>query len=210
MMMKRCSMILGAMLVGWGLLTATASAAEPDPAAALATAGSRIALLNTGKPGGPFGYWGFDVSSDQRVAGRFTVPASGDFKLARIGVWLMNNSDTEQAKVKLSIQTDALDEQGSETLPSGVVLEHWSAPVATLGWVPVHQFFASGSKPVLKAGRSYWVVAESKAQPGQDPIWVAAAKGLLMSTTSHFGKWQTAGESAALTLRVDAVPVSAD
>jgi hypothetical protein len=202
--------VSGSLLVCSGLMASTALAAEPVAAVAPLAGAPRVALLNTGKPGGWFGYYGFDVSSEQRVAGRFTVSESGDYKLTRIGVWLMNNSDTEQATVKLSLQTDALDEQGTESLPSGVKLERWEAPVGTYGWSPVHQYFKSAKRPHLKAGHNYWVVAESKAAPGADPIWLVAAKGLLVSTTSYMGQWQPAGESGALTLRVDAKPVLAD
>lgn len=209
MIVSRSLQVLGALVVCSGLMVSAAGAAESVAALVPLTGSPRVALLNTGKPGGWFGYYGFDVSSEQRVAGRFTVSESGDYKLTRIGVWLMNNSDTEQATVKLSLQTDALDEQGSQTLPSGVTLERWEAPVQTLGWVPVHQYFKSAKRPQLKAGHNYWVVAESKALPGADPIWLVAAEGLLMSTTSYLGQWQPAGESGALTLRVDAKPVAA-
>jgi hypothetical protein len=204
------AVVSGSLLVCAGLMARPVLAAEPAAVEAGVAGSPRVALLNTGKPGGWFGYYGFDVSSEQRVAGRFTVSPSGDYQLTRVGVWLMNNSDTEQATVKLSLQTDALDEQGSESLPSGVKLERWEAPVQTLGWVPVHQYFKSIKRPQLKAGHNYWVVAESKALPGADPIWLVAAEGLLVSTTSYMGQWQTAGESGALTLRVDAKPVVAE
>src|SRR5918911_787832 len=74
-------------------------------------------------PGGVFGINGFDVFAEQAVAARVTVPADGDMRFVRAGLWLMNNSETEQRRVRLTLQTDALDEGGSETLPSGVVLE---------------------------------------------------------------------------------------
>jgi hypothetical protein len=158
-------------------------------------------------PGGLLGTNGFDVFAEQAVAARFTVPADGDMRLARIGLWLMNNSETEQRKIRLTVQTDALDEAGSQTMPSGVELERWTTTVQTLGWNPVEQFFLTRSGPLLQAGRSYWVVAASMSPPLVDPVWTFAKTGNMWTTTSSGGAWQTAGNGAALTLRVDAHPI---
>lgn len=167
-----------------------------------------VSIVNTPAPGGFLGLNGFDVFSEQAVAARFTVPADGDMRLARIGLWLMNNSDTLRKTVHLSLETDALDEGGSQTQPSGRVLEKWSAPVATLGWSPVEQFFETTKGPRLLAGRNYWVVAKSKSAPFVDPVWTFASKGLMVTTTTQNGEWQTAGNGGALTLQVDAKPVA--
>ena len=94
------AVVSGSLLVCAGLMARPVLAAEPAAVEAGVAGSPRVALLNTGKPGGWFGYYGFDVSSEQRVAGRFTVSPSGDYQLTRVGVWLMNNSDTEQATVK--------------------------------------------------------------------------------------------------------------
>jgi len=166
-----------------------------------------VPIVDTPGPGGLFGTNGFDIFIEQAVAARFTVPADGDMRLARIGLWLMNNSETVQKKVRLTLQTDALDEGGSESLPSGVELERWTAPVQTLGWNPVEQFFVTKKGPHLVAGRSYWVVAASMSPMFVDPIWTFAKTGTMFSTTSRDGAWQTAGSAAALTLRIDAHPV---
>ncbi len=169
-----------------------------------------VQLVNTPGPGGPLGTNGFDVFVDQRVAARFTVPAGGpDMHFERAGVWLMNNSDNVQAQVVVSLQTDALDEGGDATLPSGNSLEHWVTRVKTYGWSPVQQFVFGhpDTAPLLKAGHSYWIVVASNAKPLQDPVWTFARKGLGWSTTSSGGVWQQAGEGGALTLRVDALPV---
>lgn len=187
-----------------------ASAAQADPVAAPAAARpATVSLINTKAPGGVFGLNGFDVYALQRVAARFTVPATGDHRLAKVGIWFFNNSDTQQAPVRVTVQTDAIDEGGTDTLPSGRRVALWEAPVATLGWNPVEQFFiaSAGNAPRLKAGRHYWVVAESAAPPGQDPVWAFARRGLGVSTTTYEGAWQTAGEGAAITLQVDAVPI---
>lgn len=187
----------------------TAVAAACVFAAAVASAATpawnkTVPIVDTPGPGGLLGTNGFDIFAEQAVAARFTVPADGDMRLARIGVWLMNNSDTEQKRVRLTLQTDALDEGGAETLPSGVVLEQWDTRVQTFGWVPVEQFFLTRSGPRLLAGRSYWVVAASMSPPFVDPVWTFAKTGNMWTTTSHDGAWQTAGNGAALTLRVDA------
>lgn len=163
-----------------------------------------VPIVQTAGPGGFFGYWGADVYRLQSVAERFTVPADGDMRLARVALWLMNNSETLQKRVQLSVQTDALDEGGSDSLPSGVVLDRWNFAVEALGWNPVEQSFNSQKLPLLKAGRSYWVVAQSMAPATVDPVWTFASEGNMVTTTSANGVWQTAGSSAALTLRVEA------
>ena len=81
-------------------------------------------------------------------------------RLARVGLWRMNNSGSFQGRVTVSVQTDAQDEGGSQSLPSASTLGRWTAKVDTLGWTPVKQFFASASKPWLQAGRRDGVVAE--------------------------------------------------
>jgi hypothetical protein len=164
-------------------------------------------IVDTQGPGGFLGFNGFDVFQEQAVAARFTVPATGDYRLARIGIWFMNNSDTVQKRVRLTLQTDALDEGGNETLPSGVELERWDSRVATLGWNPVEQFFQTKRGPVLQAGRNYWVVAASMSPALVDPVWTFAKSGSMVTTTSRDGAWQTAGSGASVTLRVDAQPV---
>jgi hypothetical protein len=185
------------------LLTAVAASAAGTGEAWTRT----VPIVDTPGPGGLLGFNGFDVFAEQAVAARFTVPADGDYRLARVGLWMMNNSETEQRKLRVMVQTDALDEGGPETLPSGVELERWTDVVQTLGWNPVEQFFITKKGPLLQAGRSYWVVAGSMSPPFVDPVWTFAKTGNMWTTTSRDGAWQTAGEGAALTLRIDAHPV---
>lgn len=166
-----------------------------------------VPIVDTPGPGGPLGTNGFDVFEEQAVAARFTVPADGDMRLVRIGLWLMNNSEVQQRRLRVTLQTDAPDEGGGETLPSGVVLEQWDTRVQTVGWNPVEHFFVARNGPLLQAGRSYWVVAASMAPRYRDPVWTFAKKGSMWTTTSRDGAWQTAGSGAALTLRVDAHPL---
>jgi len=202
--MKICTPLLAAVLISAGWLAA-GTAAAADTTSWTKT----VPIVDTPGPGGIFGTNGFDVFVEQSVAARFTVPADGNMRLARIGLWLMNNSETVQKKVRVSVQTDALDEGGAETLPSGVELEHWFAPVQTLGWNPVEQFFVTRKGPHLKAGHSYWVVASSQSPVFVDPVWTFAKTGNMVTTTTSNGAWQTAGDGAALTLRIDAHPVKA-
>lgn len=186
------------------LLLATGTAFAADTQGKF---GRTVPIVDTPGPGGPLGFNGFDVFQDQAVAARFTVPADGDMRLARIGIWFMNNSDSQHKRIRLTLQTDALDEGGSETLPSGVELERWDKRVEALGWDPLEQFFVTKTGPTLKAGRNYWVVAASMSPPFVDPVWTWAKNGNMVTTTSHDGAWQTAGSGAAVTLRVDALPL---
>lgn len=192
----RFTALAAALLVAAG----TAFAAGPRPAA------ETVAIVDTPGPGGLLGFNGFDVFQEQAVAARFTVPVEGNYRLARIAIWFMNNSETLHKRIRLTLQTDALDEGGSETLPSGVELERWDTRVEALGWNPVEQLFRTKTGPLLKAGKSYWVVAGSMSPPFVDPVWTWAKSGTMVTTTSHDGAWQTAGSGAAVTLRVDAVP----
>lgn len=198
-MMQRRHLALAALAL-CAALGGTAQAAGPAAV---------VPIVDTAPPGGFFGYWGFDVFTEQSVGARFTVPAGADHRLVRIGLWLMNNAETQQRAVRLSLQTDALDEGGTETLPSGKTLATWTARVETLGWNPVQQFFKATRSgfPALKAGRNYWVVAESSAPALFNPVWTVTAEGTMVTTTTFNGAWQTAGEGASLTLRVDAVPI---
>ena len=194
--------LVATLLAPLTLSPVTAQAAE----AGANTAASRyVSLVRTDQPGGMFGYWGFDLYTDQKVGARFEVPTGADVRLARVGLWLMNNSGSFQGRVTVSVQTDALDEGGSQSLPSGSTLGRWTAKVDTLGWTPVKQFFTSASKPWLQAGRRYWVVAESAAPALQNPVWVTAASGSLFSTTTSQGAWQTGGDGAAPGLIVDGI-----
>ncbi|WP_374674604.1 hypothetical protein [Ideonella sp.] len=202
------SLLLISALAAAGLLAAGAPAFAAD---SVQTTGwtKTQPIVDTAGPGGLFGTNGFDVFAEQAVGARFTVAAGSDMRLARIGLWLMNNSDTMRKRIRVTLQTDALDEGGSETKPSGVVLEQWDSRVQTLGWNPVEQRFDTRSGPLLQAGRNYWVVAESMSPPFVDPVWTFAKKGSMVTTTTSQGQWQTAGSGASLTLRVDAAPVTA-
>lgn len=193
---------LAALALSAALAVPLAHAADPAPT-------GRASIIDTPAPGGWLGVYGFDVFESQSVAARFSVPATADHRLLRVGLWLMNNSETQQLNVRVSLQTDALDEGGTETLPSGRKLASWVAPVAMLGWNPVEQFFSvgRGNFPKLVAGRNYWVVAESRSPALVNPVWTVSSEGTMVTTTTQNGAWQTAGEGGALTLQVDALPI---
>ncbi|HEX4509852.1 MAG TPA: hypothetical protein VH328_07235 [Burkholderiaceae bacterium] len=181
----------------------------PSTAAAPAWPPKMVQLIHTARPGGFFGYNGADLFAEQQVAERFSVPADGDLRLFRVSLWFMNNSDSQQADVNVSVQTDALDEGGDASIPSGHRIEAWTRPVATYGWTPVRQQFTSDRLPRLKAGHAYWVVAQSNAEAGSDPLWAFSKVGTQMSCyTDANGAWQACGEAAALTLEVQALPLT--
>jgi len=169
---------------------------------------SPTVIHDTAGPWGWLGVWGADLYTQQRTAARFTVPADGDLRLVQVSLWLMNNSIYLQLPVRVTLETDALDEGGADSAPSGQVLATWSHKVLALGWDPVQQAFSSNHRPLLAAGRSYWVVAQSNAPVTQNPVWNYASEGTAWGCVSHPDlTWQTCGEGAAPTLKVEALPV---
>jgi hypothetical protein len=178
--------------------------------ASLAFAGKAMArpptvpLVDLPGPGGVFGINGFDLYRGQAVAQRFTVPAEGEFRLARVGFWLMNNSDAERRFLRVQVRMDALDTGGAESMPGRHTIEEWTGRVGTLGWTPVEQFFRSERGPRLEAGHDYWVVAGSRAEGGVDPVWLFAKHGSEVGSQNSGTGWAPGVPQAALTLRVDA------
>jgi len=186
------------------LLRGAAAAAALTFAAPLLAQGETI--YETADPGGAFGYWGPDVYEDQSVAARFTVETEADVALGRIGIWLMNNSYDENDKpsITITLRTDALDEGGSESIPSETIIESWTFDIQAVGWDPVEEFVESTVQPMLQAGRNYWVVAESEAPALEDPVWPYAASGTGVSSLYNQGYWYPAAEGAALSMSVEA------
>lgn len=142
---------------------------------ALATCGAAHAgtIFDTGTPEPGFlGYYGFDVFVDQSVAVAFTPDQ--DYTLETIGVWMMSNDfDNPGAAFTLSIRTDA---NGGMTIPGETVIESWDVQTAAVGWNPVLDSVESLLNPVLTAGTTYWVVAESDSPPYVDAVWVASGQ----------------------------------
>lgn len=164
-------------------------------------AGAAIIFSTNGPFGGFFGLWGADLSVQQSVAQRFPVNADHRFTSTRI--WLMNNSSSVQAPVVVQLELDAVDiGMGGASRPSGVALERWTFPIATLGWDPVEHQVTSKTRPPLRAGRKYWIVASSPAAPGANPVWNFSSSGsAYKGITQLDGSWAV-GSSAALTMTV--------
>lgn len=172
-------------------------------ALAVATAAGAVVIFSTNGPfGGAFGLWGADLSAQQSAAERF--PVASDHVLTNAKVWLMNNSSSAQAPVTLRLELDAVEAGlGGTSRPSGIALEEWTFPIATLGWTPVQHVATSKARPPLRAGRKYWIVASSSAASGQNPVWNFASAGSGFTAISQAnGSW-AAGTTAALTLVVN-------
>jgi hypothetical protein len=144
-------------------------------ALSLAGAAHADVLLDTGTPGGFFGYYGFDVFVGQSVAIAFTP--TQDYSFDSASLWLMSNDFEAAGRTLLvSLQADA----GSGAVPagpSGTALESWSHATTAVGWTPVLETLNSVTHPLLSAGTTYWIVAESSEPAFVDPVWVAAGNG---------------------------------
>ena len=157
--------------------------------------------------GGFFGLWGADVFVGQSVGQRFTPDAEYDLDLMRL--WFMSNDfgGTVEERVVVTIQTDAGGP--GQSYPSGVVLDQAEFTVQAIGWDPVLETISFPSRPRLHAGEHYWVVCESVAVGGDDPVWNFAAFGLGF-TAARLGNdpWQQGGSGAELTMIVEATPAT--
>lgn len=138
------------------------------------TAGADV-LLDTGTPGGPLGYYGFDVYVGQSVAIAF-IPDQ-DYALDDVSLWLMSNDfEASGRTLTVSLQTDA-GGGPVPVAPSGTTLESWAHATSAAGWTPVLETLSSVAHPVLSAGTTYWIVAESDEPALVDPVWAAAGNG---------------------------------
>ncbi len=175
----------------------------PATVLAIAIAGSAFAAIihtTAGPFGGFFGLWGADVSNQQSVGARF-IP-NGDFTLTSIKIWFMNNSSSAHPTVRITLRTD--QSAGTVSTPSNTVIEQWIFNVQALGWSPIQEVVLSTGGVALHSGVKYWVVAESTASGGSDPVWNFASVGNTFSATSlPSGVWQAGGFGAALTLTVE-------
>lgn len=162
----------------------------------------------TNDPFGSFlGINGFDVFERQSVAARFEP--TGDYTLDRVSLWLWNNDESgvEPAMV-ITLRTD--NNANGESRPSNVILETWNFVLPNTGAFQPNLFaFDSASHPSVAAGARYWVVAESDAAPGADPVWAWAANeagwGSTVDPTS--GKdWYDASHGAVCAMIVEGTP----
>jgi MYXO-CTERM domain-containing protein len=130
-------------------------------------------ILDTGEPQGGFlGYYGFDLSPDQSVAIAFTPDQ--DYRLDSVGLWMMSNDfDAAGRAFTVSVRTDA---NGGMTVPGTEVIEGWNMTTSAQGWSPVLDSVNSALNPILEAGTTYWIVAESDEPAFFNPVWVASSQ----------------------------------
>ncbi|MBZ0173147.1 MAG: hypothetical protein K8E66_12250 [Phycisphaerales bacterium] len=180
--------------IGIAALTLTSGLAPAD-----------VIYQSNGPFGGIFGLWGADVFTGQAVAQRFTPESDHRLDLARL--WVMSN-DFQGAVDELmtvSIQTDAGADGAS--FPSGVVLDSTEIEISAIGWNPVNEEIIFAGRPWLFEGVRYWIVCESETEPGEDPVWNFASKGLGFNAFRPWdGPWQPGGSGAELCMTVEATP----
>jgi hypothetical protein len=128
-------------------------------------------IIDTGTPEPGFlGYYGFDLYPDQSVAIAFTP--GQDYRLDSVALWMMSNDfDASGRSYTVSVRTDAAS---GMTIPGSTVIESWEVMTGATGWSPVLDSMDSVLNPILAAGTTYWIVAESDEPAGANPVWVAS------------------------------------
>lgn len=178
------------------------------PAAFAAAPALADVIYQTNNPfGGFLGINGFDVFQAQSVATRFT-PDQG-YTFDGFAVWLWNNDESGGTPpITFSLRLD--DPANGESRPSNTILETWQFTLPNTGVFNPEEFaFTSATNAELTAGQRYWIVAESPAGPGVDPVWAWAANdsGVSTNTDSVTGEWYPAPEQGAVaTLTVTGTP----
>lgn len=168
---------------------------------ALATPGLADTIYQTNDPfGGQFGLIGFDVSQDQRAACRFTPGA--EYTLDRVSIWFMNNGEGRPS-VTVSLQAEV------NGVPGGVALESWTFPIQAVGWNPVFERMDSTAHTALHTGTNYWIVAESSAPGGADPVWNWPSTGAGYTAIDNNGSGWSAGSGATGAMTVEGSPAGA-
>lgn len=126
-------------------------------------------IVDTGVPGGWFGYYGYDVSTTQSVGLAFTP--SADYTLDDVSVWIMSNDWSSPGRqYTLSLYGNV---PGSGCgVPDYNTIESWTVATAAVGWNPVLETVTSSVHPLLSAGQQYWLLATSPEEGGMDPVWV--------------------------------------
>lgn len=166
-------------------------------------------IFATDGPGGPFGFIGFDIFTQQSVAARFEPGAN--YTLDRVAIWFMSNDfdGTTPQTVTVTLRTD-IDPPGEYvSAPSDTVLERWIIDVPVIGWNPLLQTLDSVVRPTLNNDERYWLVTESNIGPGINPIWVWSAQGNEFTATNQGAgtPWQS-GSGAAVGVQVLGTPVT--
>lgn len=170
------------------------------------SAGADVVYATSGPFGGPFGVIGFDVFSQQSVGVRF-VPTQ-NYRLDRIKVWLMDNSGGSHPLVTLEVRADQTS--GGISIPSSIVRESWTFPIAAVGWVPQQETVQSSARPILEAGVRTWIVARSRSSAGMNPVWnwASAGAGFVATTNGSPEAWQPGGFGAVVSVVVEGTPWS--
>ncbi len=160
---------------------------------------------------GLFGIIGFDVSSEQSVAVRFTPTA--DLSLDRIRVWLWNNdSSGGEPEITITLRPDAAVGAGSAepepSRPADEILEKWNFSLPYTGFAEPRLFDVYSSGYALRAGVDYWICAESEAPGGRDPVWAIAQPGQGFGTTGDptTGEWWPGAEGMVGAVIVEGTP----
>jgi len=165
-------------------------------------------IYETADPfGSPIGLIGFDVFTNQSVAVRFVPDA--DYTLSSISCWFMSNRFDRplDEPVRLSVQADQA--VGDAFIPSGVELEVMDLAVTAVGWDPQLDVATATGSTVLEAGQAYWIVAESDAPAGDNPVWnwATGVTGYTSTTAFGTGAWQPGGTGATVGIIVEGEPL---
>lgn len=162
-------------------------------------------IYQTDEPcGGFLGCWGADVFIGQSVGVRFTPEY--DVNLSQVDMYFMSNEfgfATEDF-VEITVREDGVSGTGG-SIPSDVILETMGFNLSAIGWDPVIETVVSTEQPLLKAGKNYWIVAKSDAEPFVDPVWTFASIGNGFQAFTVSGtqdEWQDGGFGAIASIRI--------
>jgi hypothetical protein len=161
---------------------------------ALALGAHGDCIFNTG----PQASSGLEICSSQSAAIRFT-PAH-DCTLTSVSLWVMSNVPAGQEASPVITVTVLAD---VESAPGAPMLESWTRPITAVGQNAVLEPFASQSRPLLRAGQAFWIVAQSGAPSGHDPVWNFSATATGLVARNVGGPW-IAATGAALAVQVNA------
>jgi hypothetical protein len=142
--------------------------------------------------GGPLGVYGYNVNQNQSVAICFTPEAN--CTLDEVRLWLWNNDVSgESTPIRITLRNNRRANLNGDSMPGEVQFESWPFDIPYTGFAqPMLFSFPSTSRPVLATGTSYWIVAESSAHGGDDPVWAIAQPGIGFAGIRNptTGPWQ--------------------
>lgn len=139
---------------------------------------------------------------------RFTP--GDDFLLDVVAVWLMNNDagGNHFGEVTLTVRNDLNENEIS--IPGSEIFDTIVFTVSAVGWDPQEEVLHSVSRPLLRDGVNYWLVAESDDPPFIDPVWNIAGNstGFMAFTQHDTGEWQPGGEGGVVSVRLEGTPAA--